>query len=250
LLCPDPRAAGARAGLALSSTSQKLILFDPVAARNSRMRRGVVGAAKLVESGLQDAGARYRAAMLLLTYDPRNSWSHLHIAVFFDHLRKYCRRHHGWVLPYVWKFECGAGGNLHYHVLLWLPRGVTLPKPDKQGWWPHGFTSIRWARNPVGYIAKYCGKDQLGQFPLGARLWGSGGLNAVQRALLVWRLAPRWLRDRVPEGSRLVRRAGGWWDNTTSRIRYRSPWMLSSVFGGLGFNVVWRGWSVDDVSFY
>lgn len=250
MLCPDPRAAGARAGLALSSTSDTQIHFDPVKARNSRMRRGVVGAAKLIESGLQDAGVHYRAAMLLLTFRPGVLWHARYIAAFLHLLRMHCERRYGWSLPYVWKFEVGDGGNLHYHVLLWLPRGVTLPMPDKQGWWPHGWTSIRWARSPVGYIAKYCGKDQLGQFPLGARLWGSGGLNAVQRALLVWRLAPRWLRDLVPEGSRLVRRAGGWWDNTTSRIRYRSPWMLSSVFGGLGFNVVWRGWSVDDVSFY
>jgi hypothetical protein len=78
--------------------------------------------------------------------------------------------------------ELTKKGVPHYHLVVWLPKGVTLPKPDKRGWWPHGSTRIEWARNAVGYIAKYASKGTEGHaFPRGARLNGSGGLSIQAR---------------------------------------------------------------------
>jgi Protein of unknown function (DUF3296). len=38
----------------------------------------------------------------------------------------------GHKLPYVWVAELQKRGALHYHVLLWLPRGLTLPNPTSK----------------------------------------------------------------------------------------------------------------------
>jgi len=36
-----------------------------------------------------------------------------------------------------------------------------LPKPDKQGWWPHGMPKIESCRKQsVGYLIKYATKGQ------------------------------------------------------------------------------------------
>jgi hypothetical protein len=247
------RSAPPPPGLVLSSTSQKsfsdFIDFDPVAARNNRMRRGIINSARLIQNGLIDQEIKFRAAMLTLTYAQDKIWSPKDISRLLDHVRKYAKRSWRWTLPYVVKLELTKAGVPHYHVLLWLPRGCTLPKPDKQGWWPHGLTRIEWAYRPVGYIAKYAGKDEYGALPKGARLWACGGLTKQQRAILFWRLAPSWFRGFVPEGSRCARRSGSWWENISAGIRYRSPWVLDREFGSAKLRLRWRGWSLDDVVF-
>ena len=61
----------------------------------------------------------------------------------------------------------------------WLPKGVSMPKADKQGWWKHGMTRSEWAHSPVGYLCKYTSKgidfDSWGKLPRGGRLFGHGG---------------------------------------------------------------------------
>jgi hypothetical protein len=98
---------------------------------------------------------------------------------------------------------------------MWLPKGVTLPKPDKRGWWKHGHTKIEWVRkNAAAYIAKYCSKatDSHG-FPKGARMHGCGGLNEAQRIVRSFWNVPRYVREHFDNNPlmRIVRAVGGGW---------------------------------------
>lgn len=85
----------------------------------------------------------------------------------------------GVALPIVWVAETHGGGGsnhgqVHYHLVVFVPRGLTPPMPDKQGWWKKGMSNCKWARSPVGYLAKYTSKGANGPpMPTGARLWGS-----------------------------------------------------------------------------
>lgn len=157
------------------------------------MGRGVVGSARLIHNELLASASRFRSAFITLTYRPDVDWQPHHISKLIDCYRKWHKRH-GVKMLGVWRMEPHASGRPHYHLVLWLPRGITPPMPDKQGWWPHGMTNAKWARSPVGYLAKYCAKPSGDVFPKGARIWGAVGLTASQRAQVQWCVAPRWLR--------------------------------------------------------
>lgn len=178
---------------------------DAPLVRIRRMQRGVVAAARAINNALVDDGVTFGAALITLTYRPDVKWSSRHVATCLDLYRKWAKRK-GFTLRYVWVLELQRNGKPHYHLILWLPTGMTPPKPDKQGWWPHGMTNCKWARSPVGYIAKYASKGTDGVLPKGARLFGHGGLNIHQRAEVVWSTAPRWLRRLVPRGHDIKRR--------------------------------------------
>jgi hypothetical protein len=81
--------------------------------------------------------------------------------------------------------------------MVWLPRGLHLPKLDRCGWWKHGMTKVETARNPVGYLVKYASKfraEDIARFRKGTRLYGYGGLvPEVQRSVRAARW-PRWAR--------------------------------------------------------
>ena len=98
-----------------------------------------------------------------------------------------------------------------------MPRGLTLPKPDKRGWWPYGSTRIEWTRNAVGYIAKYASKEVVGKLPKGSRICGTGGLSKSSRLQKSWWLCPSYIRKLWPEPEMKPRRAigGGWLSKLT-----------------------------------
>lgn len=196
------------------------------------MRRGVISAARLLEEELQQGGKRYRAAFVGLTYRPGVEPSPRHISSFQTHVRNWLARR-GHCLADVWVVELQRRGVIHFHVLVFLPRGITLPKPDKRGWWPHGSTNIKWVRKPVGYLVKYATKahSKGGEMPPGQRLWGYAGLVGTRRDQLRWWLAPQWLRGLVTPGD-VLRRVGRWWENRTNGIAYRSPYELLDFTGG------------------
>jgi hypothetical protein len=150
--------------------------------------------------------------MLTLTYREQGAWNPRHVSETLDHIRKYLGRR-GEVLRGVWVAELTQRGRVHYHLLLWLPRGTTLPKPDKQGWWRHGSTRIEWARSGVGYMVKYASKgDSVERFPRGLRLHGRCGLELVQRRRVAWHCLPRYVREHFTEcGAWVVRAYGGGW---------------------------------------
>ena len=106
--------------------------------------------------------------MVTLTYRDDVDWSPRQVSNYLKCVREWARRK-GIFIHYVWVLELTKRGRPHYHVLFWLPKGVSMPKADKQGWWKHGMTRSEWAYSPVGYLCKYTSKgidfDSWGNCP-------------------------------------------------------------------------------------
>ena len=209
--------------------------------RLKRMRKSVLTSARLHEDGTKAKKSRFRSIMITLTYKPGESWQSDHMSTFIRHCRQYCKRR-GFKFRYVWvaeiqekrviRYGCSMAEAIHYHILIWLPRGVTFPKPDKQGWWPHGMTRIEWVRkNAVGYIAKYASKGGTMDFPKGCRICGSGGLNEDARSERAWWMLPRWAREywRIEDKPR--RCVGGGFMSLITGEWKPSPWLVDIVEG-------------------
>ena len=173
------------------------------------MRTGVLTAARLIQEGLQKSNLRFKAAMLTVTYAGVHSWRADHIAKLTNYMRMYLARR-GYKLYGVWVAELQKRGAVHYHFVVWLPKGITLPKPDKQGWWPHGMTQWQWARRAVGYLVKYASKvETKHRFPRGCRISGVCGLNPEQRMERRWWRLPQCVRSKWPQWRDDVRRFPG-----------------------------------------
>lgn len=223
-------------GLVLQSTSGVL---EPVeclksSMRFGRMRKGVMATGDVMQGDL--GPKRWACVMVTLTYRPGADWAPRQVSEFLKFVREYCGRR-GFKVPGVWVVELQQRGAPHYHVLLWLPPGVRLPKPDERGWWRHGSSRIEWARRPVAYLAKYASKglDPADDLPKGARLWGGFGRDREQLRMVRWRCAPRWLLDFAEHigelGCGALRRlSSGWWQVGGGEVR--SPWRL------VGWNAV------------
>lgn len=174
--------------------------------RCNRLRASIREAAKLHETVDRIDSHRlgrpaYRKTFLTLTYRPDIEWSRRHISDFLMHLRKWLAARGG-ILRYAWVAELQARGALHYHVLVWVPRRLRLPRPDASGWWPHGMSNVETARNPVGYMVKYTTKtrpEDLARLPKGVRLHGNGGHDPYHRTKLRETLAPFWIRQAMRE---------------------------------------------------
>ena len=218
-----------------SGTRTGLIEIDRFLTRYRRLRRSILTAVRMHEFELR--GQRHRAAMLTLTYRRMGEWAPHHVSDLLRRIRAWMRRR-GHRCRYVWVAELQARGALHYHVIVWLPRGLTLPKPDKQGWWPHGSTRIEWARRPAGYLAKYASKidSKAGAgFPRGARLHGRGGLEPFGRAVAQWFNLPQWAREVCDLAGRAMRAKGRGLVDRQSGIHLPSPWRVSRGPGGALF---------------
>jgi len=237
--------AGGPTGFTSIETSSTL---DGALRRLQRMKRGVITSARLHQEALTQSSVRFKAAFVTVTYRPGVDWEPRHVSDYVRNVRSWLMRRK---LPVrmVWVLELQQRGAPHYHLMVWLPKGVTLPMPDKSGWWPHGRSNIRWARKAVGYLAKYASKgtDRAHLLPKGARLWAQSGLKGESRETLRWWLAPRWLRG-FSEPGHVLRRVLGWWENRTLGIAYRSPWVIDTFFGGKP-KFIFLGWSDDDVRF-
>lgn len=212
-----------------------------------RLRRGLLSAAEVIQEDLQGGGARYRAAMITTTYRPGECWGPRDLSGSLKCLREWARRRGAWV-RYVWRLEFTARGVPHYHVLVWLPKGLTMPLWDKAGWWDRGMTNAQWARKAVGYMAKYAAASS--DWPPGtagtvhARWWGCGGMSARQRLRARWRAAPAWLRSMGWDSDTALGRKGSLWRVGPWLIR--SPWRVLEVAGGF-LQFEWRGWNADSV---
>lgn len=211
----------------LKASSQPFII-DRKKSRLKSLKKGVINGARLHQNELLKDGtwAKHQAVFLTLTYAPDIDWEPYHITGCMKHIRNWCDRR-GIKCRYVWvaeiqesrkrNFGDGAGHCVHYHIMLWIPRSLQLPKPDKQGWWPHGMTKTERARNAVGYIAKYASKGTDFDFPKGCRLHACGGLNLLSRLERTWWSLPTTIRNMYPDKAGKVRRAlgGGWLDHPT-----------------------------------
>lgn len=219
--------------------------MDSRASRIKRMRRGVFSTARVLEESFERDSYQHRKAFITLTYRDGVVWSPKHITDTLKCYDSWARRRRIRLI-YVWVAELQKRGAVHYHIVMWLPLGLTPPLPDKQGWWKHGSSNAKWVQSPIGYLAKYLSKGLEGRaLPSGARIWGSGGLSALQRACRIWLLTPAWLKQFVPNDHQVRRADGGWWDLTTG-IWYRTPWVLDG-FGPAGPRLRWIGWTEEDI---
>lgn len=187
--------------------------------RVKRLKRSVWASGHL--HGLADQGFRAPTCWFVtLTYASADAWKPMHIARAIDAFRKWCKSI-GVPCRYTWVGEIqpkrlASSGDavVHYHLLAWLPPGVSMRHWDKvtekrQAFWPHGMTQTEVAKSGVGYLMKYLSKlGELTKFPKGLRLYGIGGLDQKARAVRAWYNLPVWAKLSHGVGQ-LARRAGG-----------------------------------------
>lgn len=204
--------------------------IDNKARRLKRMRCSILTAARLFQS---DGSLRQRCWMVTLTYRPECEWSAKHVSTCLDGVRHWTKRLRT-SFRYAWVLEQHKSGRIHYHLAIWLPIGITLPKFDRRGWWPHGMTQTVTAKFAPGYLAKYVSKglDDAQEVPIpkGARLCGVGGLK--DRALVEWRwwLMPKWAREAIQWMGQARRITGGFRCKLTDMF-YPSPWETAIANG-------------------
>jgi hypothetical protein len=183
-----------------------------------------------------DDGRRLARAFVTFTYRPSVEWQPRHLTECLKRMRHWVERR-GARLRYVWVAEQHKSGRVHYHAIVWRPRGLTMPKPDKQGWWPHGFTNVQWARQGIGYLVKYATKTatSLVPFPRGCRLHGHGGLDHERRVYRSWWMLPKYQRERCEPQDRVARARGGGWRSIVTgewweAVAYRAGgWSFSAL---------------------
>lgn len=211
--------------LSTNGTPTQVHKIDRLQTRLKRMKHGTLTAARLQEEDLQQTKSRYRRAMVTLTYRNVDDWRADDVSYFMRLVRQWCKRRKIEV-RYVWVAELQKRGAVHYHVVFWLPIGITLPKPDKQGWWPHGMTRIEWVKRPVAYLAKYLSKDDADAFPKGCRIMGCGGLSEPARNERCWWLMPTWVKEVASIDDKPRRAIGGGIVLKSSGEIVPSPWKV------------------------
>lgn len=173
------------------------------------------------EQRRQAKRAGLRAVALTLTYRDSSTFDSKHVSRFIDKLRRSLRRQ-GYGLPYAWVLE--RAGQLHYHLLLWLPRGQKL-EAILSKWWCWGSCWIESCRSPSGwgrYMSKF---NSLQKLPKGARAFGLGGLDEEGKAAVSRAGMPRWLLAVLPQRHLARRCRGGGWVDTTTGLIYVSPYI-------------------------
>lgn len=227
-----PRSALERHAEGVERIKQGGLLVDRVVTRLKKMKHGVMTAARLAGEVCQRTKIRHRPAMITLTYAPGENWRPRHLTEFLHTCRKFCKRA-GKDFRYVWVAEMQQRGVVHYHVIVWLPKGFKLPKPDERGWWPYGMSNIQWAQKAAGYLAKYASKGQepgAPAFPKGIRISGNGGLDAQGRIEFRFWRAPSEAREFFGVGADIRRIKGGRFDAATG-LFWESPWRLVNISG-------------------
>lgn len=208
--------AGPAAGLVSSKTSREapcFINFSPSAVaerRVKRLKKSVWASGHL--HGFADKGHRPPVAWFVtLTYDTqgtlgngKHDWAAHHMSRTIDRFRNWCRSF-GIPCRYTWVAELQTRGAVHYHMLVWLPVGCTMPKWDKwhklasgvtrPPFWPYGMSNTQTSTAGVGYLMKYLSKlGELTRFPKGLRLYGIGGLTEQARSVRSWLNLPEWVK--------------------------------------------------------
>lgn len=204
------RSADAGAGLvSYKTTSPDLfvnIAPSAVAERRvKRLKRSVWASGHL--HGIADKGSRPPVCWFVtLTYRNADDWRANHVRQGIDLYRKWCKNL-GIHCRYTWvaeiqpkRLERTGESAVHYHLLVWLPRGVNMPQWDRSrakrsAFWPHGMTNTQKAKAGVGYLMKYLSKlGELTRFPKGLRLYGIGGLTPQARTVRSWFNLPEWVK--------------------------------------------------------
>jgi len=207
-----------------------MLIVDPQVKRFARCKKTLLNSSRLITKAWQARKARYQVTMITLTYAKIDGYLKGHIESYMTNLRNYLTRRN---IPCIGlrKMELQQRGAVHYHILLWLPRGLILPKSDKRGWWPHGMTKTERAKNAYGYVAKYISKTEHDQLPRGARLYQTFGLEPDMKVEVQWWNTPSYVREsfKLEENHRPARmKGGGWYSRSTGEIIF-SQWQ----FGGI-----------------
>ena len=194
--------------------AENVITIDRQMARVTRLRKGVGVAAKALHNA---AGHRAQKIMSTLTYRGDNrDWSAKDISAYIKCVKSWYHRLTQKKLPYVWVAELQGRGVIHYHCVFWIDRGVTMPKADKRGWWPHGMTKTEVARKPIGYLMSYLSKIEsknFMEFPHGARIYGIGGLDKSGADCKRWVLWPSYVQGNAAAGDPFKPAKGGGYIN-------------------------------------
>lgn len=216
------------------------------------MKRNVIATANMVNAQVTRIKAyRTRAMFLTFTYRSTVQPQPSHMSDVWTNYRNWCARRDV-ECRYVWVAELHKSGKVHYHAIIWVPLNLRLPyfdkwsvigKPPYHGigprrmtaWWPHGFTNMKQARSPVGYLAKYASKavHRAGEddhtYPAGLKIYGVGGLDKDQRQIRRYINLPAWLAERVGPHEPVKRIQGGGWIEKLSHVFWPSPWKLGRV---------------------
>ena len=242
-----PDLASAASGLVPSKTSgdELIISLDQGACaerRVKRLKRSVWGSGHL--HGIAEKGHRPAVAWFVtLTYAKADAWAPSHISEGIRAWRYWCKRR-GVKCRYTWVAEiqpqraARTGAEVvHYHLMAWLPVGVSMPKWDlpqsgRVPFWMHGMTNTEPARAGIGYLMKYLSKlGEFTHFPKGLRLYGIGGLDEQARNVRTWLNLPQWAKCASGVGD-LKRFSGGFVVRATGEI-LKSPYRVSIVPGAI-----------------
>lgn len=215
-----PRSGAGLVPESTTPTGVNVLQICKADARFTRLQKNIGVAAKLLN--MHHQGKRVNAVMVTLTYRGVDDWRNWHMTRYIDAVRVWFKRLTGGTKPlqYVWVGETQERGALHYHVIFWLPKGVTMPKADKRGWWPHGMTNTLKANKPVGYLTSYVKKlaSKKG-IPHGARIYGVGGLPPADRDVRRWINWPAFVQARASvEDKWRPAKGGGWLQCATGEI--------------------------------
>lgn len=216
------------------------IEIDPLLARAQRLRKSVITSARLHDQEAKKGSRRGAWYMLTLTYRDGSNSGPRDVSELLKRMRGHfngivsrARRFAGEVFRYLWVGELTQRGRPHYHLLIWVPKGIYFGKVDRRGWWPHGSSQIEKARNAVGYLAKYASKFTsviAGAFPKGFRTHGCGGLDTESRRELRWWKAPVSAREALGGEADIRKCQGGYFDKLTGEF-WSSPWRVTFAFG-------------------
>ncbi len=230
LTCNEQRVSAqpTPAGLVLSTTSaQGPLEIDRNHCRALRMRKSLLTGGRLLDEQARAEWFRVTAWFVTLTYAPNQDWNAKQITAYMKKLFVWCRGH-GITVRAEWCLELTRAGRPHYHVIVWLPKRLALPKPDKSGWWVHGNSNRERARSAVGYVAKYASKfsaDMAAAMPKGARSHGVSGLDKEGKREVRWWKAPMFARTALGESADIRRAPGGYVDRVSGAFE-RSPWRV------------------------
>jgi hypothetical protein len=243
------RAAAGRLGLVPSTTSdtQRVsIELDRNRIRAQRLKKSVITGARLHDQEATKGSTRGAWYMLTTTYADGSVSSARDVSELLKRIRGYFNRvvrikyrSNRPVFRYLWVGELTKRLVPHYHILIWIPRGIFIPKADSRGWWPHGMTQICKARNAVGYLAKYASKfcpAAAEAYPKGFRTHAVGGLNDESKRELRWWKAPTEAREALGALADIRKALGGYVDKLSGDY-WPSPWR---VFFDKGRTIAWR----------
>ncbi len=211
-----------------------------------RLKKSIITGARLHDQEATKGSTRGAWYMLTTTYatdgsaSPRDISEFLkRVRGFFDRAARLKFRANRPRFRYLWVGELTQRLRPHYHVLIFIPRGMFIPKADRKGWWPHGSTKIEKARNAVGYLAKYASKFTAAcaeHFPKGFRTHAIGGLSDESKRELRWWKSPSDAREALGPDADIRKVQGGYANKLTGDF-WPSPWRVFFLKGRV---IAWK----------